>query len=457
MTRTPNTPPNRDTASETTRAIDQDLAAIVGAQHVSRARDALAAMGMPAVDGPPAWVLRPGSAAEVAELIGLANRHRIAVVPVGSSTRFPETAPLGERMCLFVNTGRMDQVLHLDETSLLVHVQAGLTALGLERVLAPRRLSLGDYPPAAMGSTIGGLLAVRTPGKSSSRHGFVEDAVQGISAVLADGRSVHTRVAPRRATGPDLARMLCGSEGTLGFITSVVLRIHRRPESRFLAAHALPDFEAAISAVHLALREEAAPAALRVYDSAEARAHLGAGVVQAPEAVLVVATAGATDLAACDRDLFASAAEAMGGRRLDDSLAQIWWRRRTGREHEHTPPLPAMQITASPARQKAVYRAVCRAAGEHGAHARAHVSRFDHDGAVLFFTFARHEDAPRPSEVLADDALQPVREAAALAAEEAGGLLLGRASADLAPYLADLRGILDPGDIMNPGALPPAV
>lgn len=461
MNRPTNSPPNQSPASETIDAIDRDLAAIVGAPHVRRAAEALAAMGMPAAAEPPAWVIRPGSAAEVAEIIGLASRHRIAVVPMGSSARALATAPLGQRMCLFVNTGRMDHVLHLDETSLLVHVQAGLTALGLERVLAPRRLSLGDYPPAAMGSTIGGLLAVRTPGKSSSRHGFVEDAVLGVSAVLADGRSVHTRVAPRRATGPDLARMLCGSEGTIGFITSVVLRIHRRPETRFLAAHALPDFEAAISAVHLALREEAAPSALRVYDSAEARAHLGADAVQEPEAVLVVATAGPTDLAACDRDLFASAAEAMGGRRLDEGLAQIWWRRRTGREPERTPPLPAMQITASPARQKAVYQAVCRAAAEHGAHARAHVSRFDHDGAVLFFTFAGHDNqragAVLAREVLADDALQPVREAAALAAEEAGGLLLGRASPDLAPYLADLRSILDPGGIMNPGALLAAV
>src|SRR5919202_1262432 len=102
----------------------------------------------------------------------------------------------------------------------------------------------------------------RTPGKSSARHGFFEDAVVGVSAVLADGRTVHTRVAPRRATGPDLARALCGSEGTIGFITSAVLRIHPRPESRLVAAYVLPSLDAAVSAVYLALREEAAPSGL---------------------------------------------------------------------------------------------------------------------------------------------------------------------------------------------------
>ena len=124
--------------------------------------------------------------------------------------------------------------------SLLVHAQAGLTGLELERILAPRGLSIGDYPPVVLTSSLGGIIAVRTPGKSSARHGFFEDAVVGVSAVLADGRTVHTRVAPRRATGPDLARALCGSEGTIGFITSAVLRIHAQargaPRRRVRAA-----------------------------------------------------------------------------------------------------------------------------------------------------------------------------------------------------------------------------
>src|SRR4029079_14821193 len=98
--------------------------------------------------------------------------------------------------------------------------------LDLERVLGPRNLSIGDYPPVVLTSSLGGIIAVRTPGKSSARHGFFEDAVVGVSAVLADGKSVHTRLAPRRSTGPDLARALCGSEGTIGCITSARRGIH---------------------------------------------------------------------------------------------------------------------------------------------------------------------------------------------------------------------------------------
>src|SRR5262249_43636367 len=101
----------------------------------------------------------------------------------------------------------------------------------LERPPPPPRTPGGlpppALPPSVLRSTLGGMLSVRTPGKSTPRHGILEDAVLGVSAVLADGRAVHTRVAPRRATGPDLGRAFLGSEGALGIVTGVVLRIHR--------------------------------------------------------------------------------------------------------------------------------------------------------------------------------------------------------------------------------------
>ena len=207
--------------------------------------------------GEASWRVTPGSAAEVAEVIRRARDHKAAVHPLGAGGRPSRAAD--DRPRVYISTRRLDQVLQLDEASLLVHAQAGLTGLDLERVLGPRNLSIGDYPPVVLTSSLGGILAVRTPGKSSARHGFFEDAVVGVSAVLADGKSVHTRVAPRRATGPDLARALCGSEGTIGFITSAVLRIHVRPEARLVAAYELPSIDAAVGAVYLALREEVAP------------------------------------------------------------------------------------------------------------------------------------------------------------------------------------------------------
>jgi alkyldihydroxyacetonephosphate synthase len=293
-----------------------------------------------------------------------------------------------------------------------------------------------------LASSLGGIIAVRTPGKSSARHGFFEEAVVGVSAVLADGRSVHTRVAPRRATGPDLARALVGSEGTIGFITSVVLRIHAKPESRLFAAYVLPSIDAAVSAIYLALREEAAPAGMRIYDAAEAASHFDGLQLPDDHALLCAATAGPTDLAACDRDLITSAVIAEGGQTTDTSLAELWWRRiHAG---EPTPgPAPTLQIMATPSKLRAVYRAVVSELAQRGGSARAHISRFDADGAVAFFTL--EHDGGSPDEEIVT--------AAERAAEAAGGWLLGARAVKLDAYLRALRETLDPHRIMNPGTL----
>ncbi len=433
-----------------TPTLAAELEAIVGHGNATDQPGHLAAVGLSSDrTGAPVWLVRPGSGPEIAEVVRLANRQKIVLSPVGAASRRPTTT---DRPRILVDLRRMAHVLHLDETSLVVHVQAGLSGYSLESILAPRGLSLGDFPPAVLTSTIGGLLSVRTPGKSSPRHGFLEDAVLGVSAVLPDGRSIHTRVAPRRATGPDLARALCGSEGTLGFITSAVLRIHRQPEARFLAAHRLPSFEAGLSAVHLALREEAAPAALRVYDDREAWAHFGADVVEERGAVLVAATAGPTDLAACDRDLIASSVAALGGSRLPETIADTWWRRRTGRAEGAPPPLPTLQVSARPSRQAAVHRALRDAADAAGVEVRTYASRFDPYGGVLFATLAD----PRTGDPLDDgEEGSSARSAIEEAAARAGAALLGAVPPALTPYFETLRERLDPNEIMNPQALAP--
>ena len=401
-------------------SLRDDLIAAVGIEHVE--------------EFPEGFKVTPGSAAEVAEVIRRTGANGAAIHPVGAGGRPSrvDRDPKGDRARVFVSTSRLDQVLQLDEQSLLVHAQAGLTGLDLERILAPRGLSIGDYPPVVLTSSLGGIIAVRTPGKSSARHGFFEDAVVGVSAVLADGRSLHTRVAPRRSTGPDLARALCGSEGTIGFITSVVLRVHARPESRLVAAYILPSVEAAVSAVYLSLREEAAPSGIRIYDAAEASRHFNGLALPRDQALLCAGTAGPTDLAACDRDLITSAVIAEGGKQTDHALADLWWRRLHA--GEPTPgPAPTLQMMATPSKLRGAYRAVRTAVPS----SRAHISRFDPDGAVMFFTL--------DDETALDDAIR--------AAEGAGAWPLGARAQKLDPYLRALRDVLDPDRIMNPGTL----
>ncbi|HEX4416284.1 MAG TPA: FAD-binding oxidoreductase [Kofleriaceae bacterium] len=415
-------------------------------------RNARAPAQAPPPAAPHRWRVTPGSAAEVAEVIRRARAHKAAVHPIGAGGR--PTRVADDRPRVYIATRRLDQVIQLDETSLLVHAQAGLTGLDLERILAPRNLSIGDYPPVVLTSSLGGILAVRTPGKSSARHGFFEDAVVGVSAVLADGRTVHTRIAPRRSTGPDLARVLCGSEGTIGFITSAVLRIHLRPESRLVAAYLLPSIDAAINAVYLALREEAAPSGIRIYDAREAAVHYPGLALPAGHALLCAGTAGPTDLATCDRDLLTSAVIAEGGTATDTALAELWWRRLHA--GEPTPgPQPTLQVMATPSRLRAVYHAIARELPALGGTLRAHISRFDADGAVMFLTPERTGTGTGNDSAAAEAiaAAAEIVAAAERAAQAACGWLLGARAQELDTYLRALRDALDPDRIMNPGAL----
>ncbi len=424
------------------------IAAIVGTNYVnndvnSPSKAAPTTLEPPFRDLRNAIVVRPGGADEVAELVRLATTRGLVVVPFGSGTRM---SPLPQTACtLLLDLSRLRHVVSLDETSLLVHVQAGLTAVELETILSRRGLSIGDFPPASLSSSIGGLLAVRTPGKTSTRHGFMEDIVLGVSAVLADGRTIHTRIAPRRATGPDITRAICGSEGTLGIITSAVLRIHRQPESRFTAAFKLPSISDALAAVRIALREEATPASMQISDCEQSRFDHGDAVCADDEAILLVATAGPTDLAACDRELVASAVIAQGGQRIDDEFADRWWTGRNQVQHLHN--RAHLEVSATPGKLLEIYQRVSAAALAAGKTIRTHISRFNLDGGVIFFTLARsNTDLERCSADVTAKLLPELTSTASLA----GAYLLGQWNPILAPYFETLRESLDPDSILNP-------
>jgi FAD/FMN-containing dehydrogenase len=189
---------------------------------------------------------------------------------------------------------------------------------------------------------------------------------------------------------------------------------------------------------------------MRIYDAAEAARHFDGLALPPGHALLCAATAGPTDLAACDRDLIASAVAAEGGSATDPALADLWWRRLHA--GEPTPgPAPALQVTATPGTVRAVYHAVIAALAAAGAAGRAHISRFDADGAVIFVTITPTGAATGAApDAAPGDALLAAAERAAVAA---GGWLLGARAHKLDPYLRALREALDPERIMNPGAL----
>jgi alkyldihydroxyacetonephosphate synthase len=401
-----------------------------------------------------AFVVRPGAPPEVGAVLGIARERRVPVLPVGagslsSSGDDADVSGGGggrkrrSKARIILDTRRMSNVLHIDEHSLTVHAQAGLLVGALEQTLNARKLTLGDWPVATYRSTLGGALSARAPGRATSRLGPIETTCIGLSAVLADGRILHVKAAPRRSTGPDLMRLFLGAEGALGIITAAVVRISRTPERRVFQTHVLPSIELALAAARQALRRGARPAAMRVYDAEAAATHGLAAAAPPPTGVTAAAWllgchAGADPLIEAEQHVLAQAALARGSVALGPAPAEKWWSSRTA--DAVAPGEAPFQVAAPLAKLAAVYLSVRASLLAAGCSAQAYVAHFHEDGGCVYFFFPR---------ATATDAI--AREAAVAA----GGRPAAELEVDppLAAALGELKRLVDPHTILIGGAV----
>ena len=136
----------------------------------------------------------------------------------------------------------MDRIGPVDQESQTVEVQAGVRGDRLEEELARSDLTTGHYPQSVAISTVGGWIAASSAGQASTGFGAIEDVLLGLTAVLPDGEILRCRPVPRSAAGPDLRRLLIGSEGTLAVVTEATLACRARPGAWEWLAFSYPDF-----------------------------------------------------------------------------------------------------------------------------------------------------------------------------------------------------------------------
>ena len=163
-----------------------------------------------------------------------------------------------------------------------VTVPAGVNGGELERALQEAGWTTRFSPQSLYRSSVGGWLATLATGQFSSRYGGVEDLVVGYRVVLADGEVAELTAAPRAAMGPDLRRIFLGSEGTLGVITRVTLKIMPIPAARELAAFSVPDVVSGLAILRAQAARGLRPALLRLYDVDEARHAMADPTSRAP-------------------------------------------------------------------------------------------------------------------------------------------------------------------------------
>ena len=193
-------------------------------------------------------VVRPGSTAEVAEVVRWANEHTVPVVPYGGGTGVMGSV-VPAHGGLVLDMKRMNRVLDVDAVSLTARVEAGIVLGDLETVLAQQGLMIGHDPYSVPIATVAGTISTNGVGYRACAHGPMGEQVVGLEAVLPDGRVVETRDIPKYSSGPNLNHLFIGAEGTFGVITRATIRIFRLPESSRFASVGFDTFEEGFNAV----------------------------------------------------------------------------------------------------------------------------------------------------------------------------------------------------------------
>ena len=416
--------------------------------------------GAPAAPGVLALV-RPADVAGVQAVLRWAGRHRVPVVTRGAGTGLSGGAA-GVAGGIVLSTERLDAVLEVSPADEVARVEPGVLGADLDAALRPHGLRYAPDPASWRISSIGGNVATNAGGLRCAKYGVTRESVLALDVVLADGELISTgHRSIKGVTGLDLVGLFTGSEGTLGVVVGVTVRVRPRPvDERTLAVwfDSVDDAAAGLLAVTAGA---ARPAVLELLDGQTLRdvdAHSGTALAAGGEALLLVQTDGHG--AEAEAHEIAAALSAAGGRvrHLTGAEAEEHWELRRSGRGPVTDKVAVGEDVAVPKSQIGPFhRELRRIAEQHGVQVRAVAHAGDGNFHPLLSAGADLPDARERVEAAADDLVATaLRLGGTISGEHGIGTAKQRwIGQELPERVRELqravKAVFDPLGILNPG------
>jgi alkyldihydroxyacetonephosphate synthase len=402
----------------------------------------------------PVLVAHPESEADLERCLALAREHGLALIPYGGGSGVVgDTLPV--RPSVMVDLKRMARVLELDPDARVARVEAGKLGQELELELRARGWTLGHYPSSIHCSTVGGYAATRSAGQFSSRYGKFEDMIEGLRVLTPARGWLELDRATEVTAGPGLLDAVVGSEGTLGLISRVDLRLNPAPEEERYRGLSLGSVTQGLAAMRALMQAGLRPSVLRLYDPLDSWIALrhGAGHGQAQpqgsgegaawalasglleplqdfldgvggavqrrglrealkragllnglvdrllkRTVMILGFEGRQGEAAADMQAALHLLSGLGAQDLGEEPGLSWLRRRYSISFKMSPMfrtgafVDTMEVATSWSRLEDLYLAVRRAVSPH-VFIMAHFSHAYRDGCSIYFTFSGTADS----------------------------------------------------------------
>lgn len=248
----------------------RQIKAIVGAENILSSQEDLVCYGYDAtnLESLPDLVVLPKGVSEISQLLILANQHRFPVVPRGMGTGFSGgSIPVRGGIVLVMT--RFNRILEIDTENLIAITEPGVVTGDFQKEVEKLGLFYPPDPASTLYCTLGGNVAECAGGPRAVKYGVTKDYVLGLEVVLPTGEVINTGVKTvKGVVGYDLTKLFVGSEGTLGVITKIILRLISLPEARKTMMVVFRQVEDAAAAVSKIISSKIVPSTLEFMDNA---------------------------------------------------------------------------------------------------------------------------------------------------------------------------------------------